>query len=584
MLSFLRIKVYRRKYIVYLSVLFALCLLMGVLVCTSITGNRVQAGRDDALRVFERTEDGLREYVEEIERYILRVYADPELLADLLLFLSSDAGEYLSARLDTASQAAVLPSFVDSVREFATTGGRRLFRQISVHGRQQANVIDFPDGGSTVSFGVPGTSPLFQEDITRGILYERTLVSPTQLSERVGEIRFLLDSDWVFSAAADVPAAHVAVIDLQGNCKRLGQDDPYEEATYHTIVEQGRNQGELRDRMGTLHYVTYTSGRFGYQFVAVFRTGTIVWQSSSLYLFVISCAALIFVGMALLITANFRQDARFLSRIIETIQQAREGRFTPVDHTFSDNTEYGMIARELDEMGRELDAYIRREYLLRLKQQETEMLALQHQINPHFLYNTLEILRGRASLGGDVQLADAIASLGRLYRTMIKSDSYISMAEEVDLLTAYLDIMELRYEGAFCYQIEMEEGVLALQTVKFWMQPVAENFFLHGFDPDSEFNLMVIHGWEEPDAYVIEILNNGKALDEQALHTLNDALAAGEAGGHKSIGLRNVSARLDTYYAGRVVLRVHNNQEAGVTITVRIQKEGSVSVFPVDRG
>lgn len=210
------------------------------------------------------------------------------------------------------------------------------------------------------------------------------------------------------------------------------------------------------------------------------------------------------------------------------------------------------------------------------------MIALQQQINPHFLYNTLEILRGRASANGDANLADAVAGLGRLYRGMVKTESVITLSMELDLLRSYLDIMEFRYEDTFCYQIQVEPALLNLATVKFWMQPIAENFFLHGFDPTSAFNLLMVVGREEGGAYIIDIINNGAPLSAQALGELNEALTAGETGQSGSIGLRNVAARLRYFYGERCTMQVLSSDLAGVTIRVAIQK-GGTDAYAIDR-
>lgn len=584
MFHFMRIKVYRRKYLLYLGVLLMLCVLIGSLLCSSIHRGHLAAGQDDAMRAFEQVEGSLVSHIDEIERYVLTVYANRALLDDLIRFMEPSAQAYLSARLDAATDAAALPSFPDDVRAFATTGGRRLFSQISVHASQQVNVIAFDEGGSAIAFGVPETSPLFQGGIQRGIFYTRMLASPSRVTERIGEIRFLLSSEWVFQSLEALPGLHMAVLDVEGNCKPITDSDAYPQALFHTVAAQGRNQGELREGLDTLHYATYTSGRFGYHLVSIQRGSELIARHLAQYIFVILGLSLVFFYMVLLITLNFRQDSRFLSQIIDTIQQAKRGRFDLPAIADARDNEYGMIARELWEMGSMLEDFIRREYLLKIRQQETEMLALQQQINPHFLYNTLEILRGRASVAGDPALSDAIAALGRLYRNMAKLPSIITVGQEIELLRAYLDIMEFRYGERFCYQMQVDEALRALPTVKFWMQPLAENFFKHGFDGESgAFNLLVLIGREEADAYALEMINNGAAMAQETLAELNEALALGEGGSQGSIGLRNVASRLSTFYGQRFAMRIENNREGGVTIVLRIAKEVCADVLPADR-
>ena len=93
---------------------------------------------------------------------------------------------------------------------------------------------------------------------------------------------------------------------------------------------------------------------------------------------------------------------------------------------------------------------------------------------------------------GDEETAEAITQLGTLYRMIVHCPDVISMKEEVELLEMYLRIMSLRFAGNFVYQLEVEKEAEEVRTLSFWLQPLAENFFTHGFDRDSEFNLLIL--------------------------------------------------------------------------------------------
>lgn len=114
---------------------------------------------------------------------------------------------------------------------------------------------------------------------------------------------------------------------------------------------------------------------------------------------------------------------------------------------------------------------------MKLKQQEAAMRALKHQINPHFLYNTLESIRSKALVCGDEETAEAITQLGSLYRKIVHCPDVITMKEEKDLLELYLRLMSLRFAGNFVYQLELEKDLEGVRTPGFWLQPLAENFF-----------------------------------------------------------------------------------------------------------
>jgi sensor histidine kinase YesM len=258
--------------------------------------------------------------------------------------------------------------------------------------------------------------------------------------------------------------------------------------------------------------------------------------------------------------------------------------FTPVHPARYRRNEYGMIARELDDMIHQLDRHIRTNYLLKLKQQETEMKALQNQINPHFLYNTLEVIRSSALVNSADYTSDAIATLGALYRDIVKNENIIPLGSELNLLQKYLKVMEFKYPDRFYYQFNVETALIALPTVKFWLQPLAENFFIHGFNPESEFNLLIVNGWEEEERFVLEIVDNGNTISEERLVEIRNKLSRGDDAPADNIGLRNVYTRLHFFYGAGFSMKIDNNEEAGVKISVILSKEAIRDVQATDRG
>jgi len=296
--------------------------------------------------------------------------------------------------------------------------------------------------------------------------------------------------------------------------------------------------------------------------------------SNNVIFFVVIGTLLLFLCMMVLIAMTMRQDARFLFRIIRTINYAKNGEFQKIDTpAHKSHNEYGLIASELNDMCGQLERHIQTEYVLKLRQKETEMVALQNQINPHFLYNTLEIIRSMAVVKHADEVADAVSKLGRMYRDIVKSDPIIPLGKELELLTNYLAIMEFRSNGNFYYQVNMDQELRELDTVKFWMQPLAENFFKHGYDKDEEFNLILVNGRNEEGQYLIEFTDNGKRIEEEKLQEINAELTGEEDMPAGNIGLKNVYYRLRNFYGDAFDMEIVNNDESGISIVIRILKD-----------
>jgi len=580
--TFLQIKVYRRKFLQYALVLLVLCIGLGYLLCGSVIRGRVAANREETVRTFNRMESEIERTTESIERYVLQVYNSSALLQDMLYFMGNDMEGYLSTRLDGGSFRP-LASFVDSVYEFAASENNEQFLRISLHDESTAAVFLLDAAGSSLTMQVPNTDPLLQTNISQGIVYVRTLVSPYSLYTTIGEFQFVMNSRLLFASALEYDLPNMVVMDDEGGRYTIREDSAWDgERLYGEVLKMGYNQGEMRSGVNTLYYTMHTSTKNGYHFISGISLGAIVYENATLLLGIVGVLLLVYCVTMVLIAFNMRYDAAFLQRIIATIGGVKDERFEPIQYGARRKNEYAMIAQELNDMVAKLEEHIRTEYKLKLKQQETEMIALQHQINPHFLHNTLETIRSCAIMGQLEAVSDAITNLGKMYRSVVKSDLSVTMGEEMELLNAYLEIMALRYSGSFAYHTGLEKGMLELETVKFWMQPLAENFFIHGYDKSSEYNLFVLNGWEEAERYVIEMTDNGSAIEPSHLEEINATLGKPSAK-QEGIGLKNVYARLRYFYGDDLEMSLRNNSESGITITIFIPKEVASRVQVVDR-
>ena len=218
-------------------------------------------------------------------------------------------------------------------------------------------------------------------------------------------------------------------------------------------------------------------------------------------------------------------------------------------------------------MSEKINDFIQTEYILKLDSERAKMRALQNQIDPHFLYNTLEIIRSRALYNGDTEVSDAVSNLGNLYRSIVRAKSELPLSGEIEILKEYIRLMEFKYPDNFFFQIDVPEEMLSMMTVKLWMQPVAENFFKHGFRADSPYNLLMIIGETTPDGFSLLFSDNGLGISEERLSAvLAELNGETEEIERPSIGLHNIYSRLRHFYDNRVSVSIYNNETAGITV------------------
>ncbi|MFD2331168.1 sensor histidine kinase [Cohnella sp. GCM10020058] len=575
MFSFFQIKIYRGKFIAF--AVFALLMGLGLsaLATYVLLEQWLENAKSQAADAYARVEGALQNDSDRIDAYLQRVYSNSGLVADVRYFLGNSAEGYLTVRLQNSRYDQTLVSFPEDMKAFLGNGGQNRIVQVSLHTAEQGNVVRFgSSGGTSFKFNVPNTDDIFRETIQRGFVIRKQLLDPNQISRQLGEFRFLVSSDALFADLQDNRRVASAAVSNAGDVYLAGGGGRAGEASFRKAAANPGSHGFIRlGDFGRAFYVTYPSKEFDYQFVSIIDLSVLIRQNAGMLLIVL-LVVWTAMGSVLLLTAyNLREAAGFLRRIIHSIERVKSANFTPVSPARYRKNEYGMIAAELDDMTLQLNKHIQTEYLLKLKQQETEMKALQNQINPHFLYNTLEIIRSSALSGRTDDTAEAIATLGALYREIVKNENIIPLGSELALLQKYLKIMEFKYPDRFFYQLNVDKALLSLPTVKFWMQPLAENFFVHGFDPDNAFNLLVVNGTERADAYELEMVDNGATISKDRLAEIRRHLSRSEDAAAQSIGLRNVHTRLHFFHGKGFAMQIDNNEEAGVKITLTFAKE-----------
>lgn len=573
--TLLSITIYRNKFWAYLIFIVLVGLTLQVLTSAIVINQSLGNARIEAANAFSRIENNFQSDTDRIEAYLQRLYSNQALMKDTQYFMSPTIGQYLTNRLlnNPYSQEELL-SFPEDVKTYLYHWAQGDIMQVSVHSAQSGNVILFDNNGiPSYQFGLSNEDEIFQESIQKGFVFRKKLF---QSSEGSGEIRFQVSSERIFSSVSNYKLGKAAAVNAAGDVYLIGSGNmkTKQEHSVQLAIANKDTHGFIFDNSLTpIFYDTFSSSKFNYRFVSTIDLGTLIRQQSSVLFKLFSVILTAMVSVLLLVVYNLRDDARFLHRIIQSIKRVKTADFTRNKPARYRRNEYGMIAREVDDMIHQLDKHIRNEFVLKLKQQEAEMKALQHQINPHFLYNTLEVIRSTALVNQDAHTADAIATLGALYREIVQKDNIISIGSELDLLQKYLKIMEFKYPDHFYYQIDVEDSVLELPTIKFWMQTLAENFFVHGFSIEKEFNLFIVKGWEDKNFYNLEFIDNGISIEEDRLADIRYALSSNYGANTKSIGLYNVYTRLKYYYEEGLSINIDNNAEAGVKISVQISKE-----------
>lgn len=577
---FLKYRIHRKKFFYHLLTAVLLCVILLAALLVFFSGSWENQYSQAVQKNFLEAEQRLGSIEAWSEAYIEEIYRNRNVMDDTKAMLEAETyDDYMKLRGENSKnyeyQLAYLPGKL-----------KRLF--VNPQANIRCITLEGENGVKTIWLDPVSNDMRLKFEQNNGqeaepcygdlVVLTYTVRDSTAVSNVYGQMHLWISSEDIFG---ELQADQMGVWEVlsQGEVLTGGEV---------TDKEKEWLEGNGGFRLNSVVFWRLESAQADYEYRAAVDYLTLLGRHESTLWVVIVALVLIAAGGVFVDYLGLRQDEKFLNYIMGTLETMEEGDFSRIRQrkfpVQQKENEYSLIASALRDVGLELETYIKTEYILKMKEQETEMRALQHQINPHFLYNTLETLRSKALMQGDRDMADAIAMLGTLYRARMHRKNSISLKEEFSLLEMYLKIMELRFRNNFVYQIELDREIEETPTVNFWLQPLAENFFTHGFDRESEYNLLIVSGHAQDGGARIELIDNGSGVPEERLDEIRRNMYEGNDDPEADIGLRNVYMRLEYFYRDGFEMNVGNNPEGGFCVSIFIPGKVVEDVHIDDRG
>ncbi len=269
----------------------------------------------------------------------------------------------------------------------------------------------------------------------------------------------------------------------------------------------------------------------------------------------------------------FRNYIQQVSEITDTVEMVAAGDLSLTIDNSHMELELYHISEAINQMLASIKAYIDEVYVLEVEQRDAQMRALQSQINPHFLYNTLEYIRMYALSCQQEELADVIYAFASLLRNNISQDKMTTLKEELAFCEKYIYLYQMRYPDSFAYHVKIDESIADLAIPKFVIQPLVENYFVHGIDYSRNDNALSIKALDETDHLLIQVLDNGRGISQERLADMEKRLQEHQTTGNSSIGLQNVYLRLFHHFRDRVSWSMAKEPNGGFIIQIRIRKD-----------
>ncbi len=289
---------------------------------------------------------------------------------------------------------------------------------------------------------------------------------------------------------------------------------------------------------------------------------------------------LLISGMAVLLIATFgilmRRSFRLTDGIIQPVnimldkvKKVGRGKFDmiPIEAEIEEIEE---LDEGINKMARKISALLENVRQEKEMQHLTELQLIQAQVNPHFLYNTLDTIVWLIEGGMTDDAVEMISSLSIFFRTSLsKGNDIIPLSEEERHTLSYLEIQQYRYRDILEFEINIPKELSGIPVPKLSIQPLAENALYHGIKNRRGKGKILIEGREEEDALVLTVSDNGQGMTPERLHEVQEAIRTGERAG---FGLAAVAERIALYYGPGYGMKIFSEEGKGTTVEIRLGK------------
>jgi two-component system sensor histidine kinase YesM len=378
--------------------------------------------------------------------------------------------------------------------------------------------------------------------------------------------RMLLQEDMLFSTSYLVldrygfTVLHTARPELEGTLDRIGYRKKMAESEEQ--VRTGRDEGGE-------HILFFAeSGRTGLSVIG--RTPYGVVQQSTSYIRILFASAAVISLLASLAFA-YGMAKRMSTPIIELVKgmkRVSRGDFsTRVSAAGRD--EFGLLGNGFNQMTERIEKLLQSVKEEQRRFRIAESKALQAQINPHFIYNTLDLIKWSAKMNETAQVNTIVTQLGRLLRGVIHvGREKVSVREEMELVDSYMNIQKIRFSDRLFFHSRIDPDIMEATIPRFTIHPLVENAIVHGFENKNGKMFLVVSGYRQDGNLVFEIIDNGIGMTPETIGRVFT-----EQNG-ESTGILNVHKRIQLYYGESYGIRISSEPGTGSVVTVVMPRQG----------
>ena len=304
--------------------------------------------------------------------------------------------------------------------------------------------------------------------------------------------------------------------------------------------------------------------------VTVLPAGPLITQSNMIMVQYILMYLAFLVLVLILAHYMSRSITNRISSVIHQMSKVRKGSLSPMESPVY-HDEIGDLIDTYNYMTRKMDQLMADQAKAAEELRIAEFHSLQAQINPHFLYNTMDMINWLAQQGRTDDVSTAVQSLSRFYKlTLSRKQSISTIAQETEHATIYLEIQNMRYHNSISFVSDIPDELMEYQIPKLTLQPLIENAVLHGIlEKDDKTGTIVLTGWIEDTSIVLLISDDGVGIPSEKLSAILSGNGNSTSGG-TNIAVYNTHRRLQILYGSDYGLTYSSTPGSGTEVEIRI--------------
>lgn len=425
------------------------------------------------------------------------------------------------------------------------------------------------DGKEKTSFSAR-TMPIMEQNKQKGILYldvnYDTLFSGFDDISRDGYGLYVIDKSGNVLFEKDT-------FDQNNENKAATKKDRRDQSAKNGTVDKSRlSLKKLKEKMAdqakgkrsNYLIVSADAGVDDWQVIAYQPQKMMAREVQTLVVLIFGIIAICIVTSVVASKAFSRFVVRDIERLRDNMQAVEEGNME-LTVTSNAKDEVGSLIRGFGSMLGEINRLIHEVYESKLIQRKSEMTALQAQINPHFLYNSLSLINWKALEAGQQDISKITLALSSFYRTSLnRGKNVLTIEKEIENMKSYLEIQLCMHDNDFDVIMDIDEEILPYQTLNLLLQPLVENAIDHGIDLKEEGRGYIkIIGRKDDSNIYLTVEDNGVGIEPELLSSILEFKTTG-------YGVRNVNQRIQLYYGEEYCLRIESEVGKGTRCTINI--------------